>query len=590
MSIPRNQSKKAKLILLIPALFISQTLLAADFTIINGQTISIQQVLSAGETGTIDVGGTLDVAAGGAIASGGGNNQVVINNGTINANGVGGTGVNVAGGNVTITNTGSINATAVNSYAISIVGANATISNSGSISANASGSNSIFSNGANATITNSGNINANAANSNAIDSSGADATINNSGTISASDATSFAIKGGNNDITLNLLSGSNIIGRIDLGGAGTDNDTVNIRSTNISGTMFFENTENVNFLDGTAGVVVNSQFDKTVSGLTTKKIVTVETTGESTRGVTLSALTSRVHNVLAQPAGKDAPLNASADVSYINKQSNTWAQVFGGAFKRDADGNALAYDYSHSGVIGGYEKDLDQVRVGIIGGYANTKTETKTNSFKTKGDNLFVGAYSVHTFNNMRITSSVIGGLTKYDNERLVIDSSVGAEVAKSDFTGWFISPSITVDSSFKVSDKVELRPSASLNYSVAWLDGYDEKGTTNSNLSIDSRKVQALTARAQLEAAYSINTYSELALRVGMNSRYINDDDTDVSIAGSNFSFSNSGDQSVTGGFAGISFRAVTASKFNIVVDVEVGGSSKGDYVHGKVGIEYLF
>jgi|GEM_PF-2102743 len=590
MSKPLNQSKKAKLVLMIPSIFLSQTLFAAPFTIINGQTVNTQQVLAAGETGTIDLGGTLDVAGGGAVASGGAANQILNNNGTINANGVGGAGVNLAGSSVTITNTGSINATAANSKGISSGGTNLSLTNSGSINANSANSDAVLSVGANVIITNSGSLHANGTSSSAINSTGADATINNSGLISASDATSYAIQGGNNDITLNLLSGSNIIGRIDLGGAGTDNDTVNIRSTNISGTMLFENTENVNFLDGTAGVVVNSSFDKTVSGITTKKVVTVETTGESTRGVTLSNLTSRVHNVLAQQAANQTAVKVSEKENYTHKQPNTWAQVFGGTFDHDGDGSALAYEYNHSGIIAGYEKNLDQIRVGFFGGYANTTTETKSNSFKTTGENLFAGAYSVHQFNSVRVISSVIGGMTKYNNERLVIDSTVGAEVAKSDFTSMFISPSLSVDSSFKINEKFAIRPLASVNYSVAWLDGYDEEGTTNSNLSIGNRRAQALNVKAQLEGAYSMNKDSEVALRIGVNSRYINDDDTDVSIAGSHFSFANSGDQNVTGGYAGFSLRAVTANKFNIGVDIEVGGNSKEDYVNGKVGIEYTF
>ncbi|EPJ48216.1 MAG: hypothetical protein OFPI_30550 [Osedax symbiont Rs2] len=587
MSSRLNQSKKTKLGLIISSILASQILSAADFTIVNGATVTTQQVLNAGDTGTIDVGGTLDVAAGGAVASGGAANQVLNNNGTINANGVAGTGVNLGGSNVTITNTGSINATAINSRGITSGGASLSITNSGSINANSAGSKAVFSVGTNVIITNSGSLHANGANSHAIHSTGTDATINNSGLISASDVTSYAILGDNNDITLNLLSGSNIIGRIDLGGAGTDNDTVNIRSTNISGTMLFENTENVNFLNGVAGTVVKSSFNQTVSNL---KVVTVETTGESTRGVALSSFASRVHSLLAKKAIEEAPLDTSNDMNHLSHKPHAWAQVFGGNFERDADGSALAYGYKQSGVVMGYEQDVDNVRIGFMGGYAHTNTNTQSNSFKTKGENLFVGVYSAYKFKGIRITPSVIGGFTKYENERLVIDNTIGAEVAESDFNSVFISPSITIDSAFKISDNIELRPSATLSYSIAWLDGYDEKGTTNSNLSIGSRKAKAFTAKTQLEAAYNLSEASEIALRVGMNSRHIDDDDTNVSIGGSNFSFANSGDQNVTGGFTGVSYRALASNQFNIVLDLEVGGNSKEDYVNGQIGIEYTF
>ncbi len=165
-------------------------------------------------------------------------------------------------------------------------------------------------------------------------------------------------------------------------------------------------------------------------------------------------------------------------------------------------------------------------------------------------------------------------------------------EVARSDFDSFSISPSVTIASAYKVDDRLELRPSATLAYSMAWLDGYTETGTTNSNLTIDERKAKALTARVQLAAAYALSLSSEFEFefRVGMNSRHTDDEDTKVSIAGSQFKFANAGDENVSGRFAGASLRVVDDNNLTLVADIEFGGNNDEDYAVGNISLEYVF
>jgi hypothetical protein len=532
-------------------------------------------------SGSITTGGELAPLAYGILSVG--KNAIITNKGSISTVGDYADSIYSFGDNATISNESSISTVGDETYGILSLGDDATISNQGSISTLGVNSYGINSNGNNANIINSGSIKGWGGievTEGYGDSEDSEFTITNSGLIQASNV---AIMGGaGKKITLNLLPGSQIMGRIDLGDTG-DNDTANVYG-GVSANLTFENTENINLF----GTGVRSG----------NNVVTVDTTGESTRGVALASMTSSIHNVIGQRMAQITPLEPvqvvaltlSPGMYFEEHKPAAWAQVFGGTFDRDAEGSALAYDYDHVGMNFGYEWDVNQHRVGLMGGVVSTDTQTQTASFSSDANNYYVGAYGNRKMNGFNITGSLLAGYGDHENDRLVIDNLNGFEVAQSDFDSFFISPSLTIASAYTVDDRLELRPSASMSYSMAWLDGYSEQGTTNSNITVDDRKAKALTAKVQLAAAYALTTSSEFEFRVGMNGRHTNDEDTKVGIAGSQFKFSNAGDESVTGGFAGASIRVVDENNLILVADMEFGGNSDEDYATGSVSLEYVF
>jgi hypothetical protein len=638
-----NLHTKTALALAISLSFIAPTQ-AADFTIVSGQIETTPQTLANdNDVGVIEAGGELNTMNTNAITASAINNSVtnkgslstegdnafgisststaadatISNQGTISTEGTNAFGIVSQGTNATISNKGSISTEGNSSSGIYSDGDNATISNQGTISTVGENANGIYSNGNNATISNEGSIstegdyargirsdNTNATISNqgsistegdyahGITSTGNNATINNSGLISATGPNSFAILGGTNNITLNLLPGSQIIGGISLGDGG-DNDTANVYGGSVSANLTFENIENINLFG--AGVVTT---DVTGESTTITNVITVDTTGESTRGVALAGMTSSVHGIISQRMNQTpqyqpiqlAALEVSPSMLYTERKPIAWAQFFGGKFNRDAEGDALGYDYDHAGVNVGYEWDVTETRFGLMGGFVKSDTDTEASSFSSEANNFYVGAYGNRKFGGISMTGSLIAGYSDFDNKRRVNDNLNGVETATSDFDSFFISPSVTLASAYTLTDHWEFRPSTNLSYSMAWLDGYSETGTTNSNLTVDDRKAKALSVRAQLAAAYLISARSELELRLGLNSRNTDDDDTNVSIGGSQFKFANAGDENVTGGFAGASFRIFNQNNLTLVADVEVGGNSDEDHVAGNLNLEYLF
>ena len=551
MSLSTSYFKRSPLVIAISLALASPTF-AESFIIADGDTETGHKQLINGQTGVIEVGGTLNTT-GDAITATGPDN-IITNSGTIDA---GEDGIFSSGADATITNSGTITAP---SNGIVSFGYNATINNSGTIDAVDAG---IFSDGYNATINNSGHIT----------------------------GTSYAVYGlfplfnTTNNTTLNLLKGSQLMGAIDLGGDGTDNDTVNIHGGSVSATLTFKNTENINLLG--PGLKLSGDV-----------VVSVDGTAEAARSVTLLNITGDIHNQIAQRTNQPAPLEP------VNVASSTllpgmyfkqykplaWAQVFGGEFDRDAEGDARAYDHDYVGINYGYEWDQDQRRVGLVAGIVKSDTKGNESSFKSDSNQFYLGAYANQQLQGFTLTTSLLTGYGRHDNKRLVIDNLNGREVAKSDFSSVFISPSLTVASAYTIYDSIELRPSASINYSIAWLDDYSERGTSQSNLSVDDRKIQALAAKLQLAAAYDYSATTELELRAGLNSRHSNDDDTQISIGASQAKFANVGDESVSGGFVGARLRIIGSDKLSLIADVELGGNGDEDYKAGNLSIEYSF
>jgi outer membrane autotransporter protein len=314
--------------------------------------------------------------------------------------------------------------------------------------------------------------------------------------------------------------------------------------------------------------------------------------------VVLSTITSDIHDQIAQrihlPAAPQPVKAVTSTVlpglQFKQHKPVAWMQVLGGDSDRDAEDNARAYEHDYVGINGGYEWDLGQRRVGLVGGVVNSDTDGNENSFKSDTEHFYLGAYTSQQLQGFTLTTSLLGGYGRHDNERLVIDNLNGREVAKSDFSSLFISPSVTIASAYKIYERVELRPSASVNYSIAWLDDHSERGTTQSNLSVDDRKIQALSTKLQIAAAYAYSATSEFELRTGVNSRYTDDDDTEISIGGSKSKFSNVGDENVYSSFVGARVRIIGSDQLSLVADVELGGNGDEDYKAGHLSVEYTF
>lgn len=587
---------------------------AASFTIERGQTLQLQQTLNAAESGLIKAGGTLDTGADSAVLMPGAN-AVMQNSGMITTSGAVAIGISSSGDDASITNTGEISTSIFAASGIQTTGLRASITNRGLITTSGIGAagiesfgdfadisssgqiltsgfsgTGIISYGANARITNSGQIQSSGINGLGITSGGASATIinrgrivmsgpfaagillngggaattiSNSGLISATGQESFAIQGDAGDTTLTLLPGSRILGSIDLGG-GTD--IVNISgASSYSATLTFDNTEQINLL-GAPGVVMGNT------------VAVVDPTGYSIQSALISTITGSIHDAVRQRTARAAaaqPVHVAAQklapgMYYEHSPAVAWAEAFGGRRDRGNDGANSSYEHDYFGMMGGYERNFDQRRIGFFGGAVRSDATTQGNTYSSESDAVFIGSYALWNFGKIHFSASVIGGAADHDSERLVIDNLNGSERAESDFNSYFLSPSVSLVIPYAIRERLELRPAVTLTYSIARQEDYRESGTSQSNLQLDDRTLHAFDTRLQLAAVYRFEQAAELEVRGGVSNRYTDSDDVHLSLAGTDLHFSAKGEKNVTGGFVGGNLRMHLNQHLNLVADAE--------------------
>ena len=554
---------------------ISTTGTNADAILFFGGTATDGQIINNGSI--ITIGNNAD----GIIATD--PRVTIINNGTISA---GLDGIRTGGDDINITNTGSI----TGAGGIVANGDNTVVTNTGSVVATANNANAIGINGTNSTVINNGSVSVTGNNSRAVDLNSAGAaniTFSNTGLVSATTVGSTAIAGGTGAQTVNLGEGSKILGIIDLGG-GTD--TVNILGVSPSANLTLVGVEAVNISTGIAAIATG-----------TSNVVTVDPTGDAVRATSLSIMTSGVHQLITRRARSNkqlkpvqlASLELTPGMLYQERGPLAWTEVFGSRRKRKTDYNVAGHNHSFGGIVGGYERDFHRARLGLLAGYANSDIETEVASIDTDTHSYFAGGYGHFHLGGINLTTVLMAGYERHDNDRLVFDNLLGIQNASSEFDSFFFSPSITLSSAIPLSDNYEFRPSASLAYTVSWYESYQESGTTASNLVIDERMAHALNSQLQLAAAYTGLENSDVELRFGAKSRHIDEDDIEATLAGTNFNYSSADDENDYGAFIGANVKVAVQDRLHLVTDLEylfMDGDEDEKQISGSLSLDYLF
>ena len=339
---------------------------SVDCISINGNRTNVTVI----NNGSITASGT----QGDGVAQNNGSNFIFINNGTISTSGTGGETVINFGDNGSITNNGTLTTTGAVQNVFT-EGDGDQVTNNGIITASANNASAIVvgfngGSGIGSTITNNNTIRVTGSGSTGIlmvNASGT--TINNSGLISAEQSATAAIDGSNNSETLNLLSGSQIIGTIDLDD-GTD--TVNISGANNSSTLTLTDVENIN-LQNNNGLVVGDVA------------TIVDPTGQSVSNAVLSNSTLTVHNIVNQHLAHHKPLKPiqiatlelSSGMVFQKRAPQIWGSAIGVRRTRGREGIALGYDHNYVGFTGGYELSFRKARMGLLGGFVKSRVKTK---------------------------------------------------------------------------------------------------------------------------------------------------------------------------------------------------------------------
>ncbi|MBL8578759.1 MAG: autotransporter domain-containing protein [Mesorhizobium sp.] len=559
--------------------------LAADFTIVNGQTVNVTQALSdQGDVGVIEAGGRIATVSPGVDM--GNNNQTVINNGLVETMGPFSPGILARGVDALIINNGQINIGATASPGILVDGHGARIENRGSIVNTGDMGDydpvpGIRINGDDAVITNTGYIYAEGITGWAILSVGSNTLVINSGRIISAESSAFLLNG--SGATLKLLAGSVIQGAIRINNP--DTATLDVgpglnTALTFIGTPETINTYGPSVTQGSLVAVVDptgfSAQDEMLTDLTRAVSGAVDGRLNAARFgyVPMAGSVTAYAEADTQPTAFGYATGAGAASSI---EGGFWAAGIGSWRNQDADGADVGFDTSLGGLMVGYDTVVSGgTRVGGFLGASTSRFETDANSQEIDADSYFGGLYAGFTGQNYFLDVALTGGVSQQSSDRTVANNLVlgGIEHATADYDGVFISPSATIGTTLAMANGSTFIPTFRARYAGLFLDGYDESGSA-ANLSVDDRDVNIFDLRAQLAYALAAlpsgNGAVHATFRIGADATFADNANVDAALLGTALNFDVSGDDTLRG-FAGVDLNYRTDGGSSFFLGAEAG------------------
>lgn len=183
-------------------------------------------------------------------------------------------------------------------------------------------------------------------------------------------------------------------------------------------------------------------------------------------------------------SNQPADLNTCTDDQQSGK---FWAKGFGKQGEQDNVDNMNGYDTESYGLMLAYDQPLNtKTRIGLAGGFANSRIDGNNTSSQTDIDSYQITSYLHHSPGPWFMQAAVTAGINEYDSSRQIDFPGINRR-ATSDYSGEQYSAVVTVGKHYQVNETT-ITPLASLQASHLEVDSYKERGADDINLHVDSQ------------------------------------------------------------------------------------------------------
>ena len=333
---------------------------------------------------------------------------------------------------------------------------------------------------------------------------------------------------------LTLEAGSVIAGLIDLGGGGntlTIGDGLSIDLTFVTGAREENGNPLVNsdlsqvIVDpGSVAVILNNGNTAANQGRT--RVITFDAPRTDAQASQLNDLTGEIYSAVGSRIFRASEAASPADVQAFGaiapdgsrkheylRNAVFWTQGFG-SYRRENLENTETMNATLFGYVLGADFDLEVgdnvTKSGVFAGGYFGSSELESGSRNVDNEGFFFGAYTSVQRENRTLSLAVTAGTWEASQERRIVNnmSVTGFDSALADYSGWFISPELSLGTSWEFG-LFPVETVVSIRHQGLFLDGYSETGTAGQFSFEDTTSHQG-TLRAEVAVPLSFELADE--------------------------------------------------------------------------------
>ena len=185
------------------------------------------------------------------------------------------------------------------------------------------------------------------------------------------------------------------------------------------------------------------------------------------------------------PDKSPAPVNVNNCKG--NERGNWWGKIFDNQGDQGDRNNVNGYQSQAVGLMMAYEAPIgNDTRVGMGGGYANTKVDGNNIGGSTKIDSYQVTSYISHAAGPVFVQGALTVGVDNYSGSRPISFTGVN-RIASANYSGQQYTAMVSAGKHFTSGDDT-FTPLASLQASRVHVNGYNESGAGDVNLRVSGQ------------------------------------------------------------------------------------------------------
>jgi uncharacterized protein with beta-barrel porin domain len=269
-----------------------------------------------------------------------------------------------------------------------------------------------------------------------------------------------------------------------------------------------------------------------------------------------------------------------------------WGRAFGSYRALPSTARVVGNSTAMGGVMFGFDRNLEDWRLGVYAGYSYGHTRMNDASGNVTTDYYMGGVYARRDFGAYTLLANLSGGVMANRMSRSI---NLGAQQAKSSFTGFFLAPELALSRDVAVAAGWTVTPTLRVRYVGSFLPSYRESGSSQ-NIAYGSSTSHGFEERAELKLTRSMKTDAGLTSSyyvqaAAIGTHRVGADGMNANLLGTTFTVSNPHKRNTAGASIGVGFDHQLTQNTSAFGGIDAAYyTDKTRSVIGRAGVKVTF